>query len=279
MGITNAYTLAVASGDAVTALGRFFTPEPVYLAQGYARFPLFSVGHLLMVAACFAFAMILLRHYQHLPSGMEAGSRRRRQLLAMAGTAVALLAIRDIVMTALGLMQPVFWPLHICNFCEYLALAYALHPHGKLGLCLGDLLFCWAFPGSIGALLFPGWTYCPLLSFASLGGFAEHALLLAFVLCMLSGGGYQPNWRRFWIPTVAALIGGCAFRLLNPLFGTNFFFVTDPAASGPPFVWAARTFGDPAYLAFYLLAAIGIWLVAYGIWQALNRNGHSSRGR
>ena len=41
---------------------------------------------------------------------------------------------------------------------------------------------------------------------------------------------------KVWIPAVAALVGGCAFRLLNPLFGTNFFFVTDPAGVNVQFM-------------------------------------------
>ncbi|MBO4365382.1 MAG: YwaF family protein [Eggerthellaceae bacterium] len=270
--ITDSFLNAFASDDVTHALSWFFTPEPLFMAGGTDRFSQFGAGHLLMVATCLVVALLLARRYQHLPWGLENGSPRRRQLLWMACIALGLLAIRDAFMATRGLMEPVFWPLHICNFCEYLMLAYALYPHGKVGLRLGDLLFCWAFPGSIGALLFPGWRYCPLLSFASLGGFAEHTLLLAFALCMLSGNGYRPNWRRFWLPAIIAAAGGIAFRIINPMWNTNFFFVTNPESSGPPFVWAESIFGDPGYLVFYLMAAIAIWLAAYEIWNLFDRH-------
>lgn len=262
---------ASANSDVSHALGWFFTPEPVFLAEGTNRIGLFGMGHMLMVAACLAVALLLARRYQHLPAGLKSGSPRRRQLLWMACVALGLLVFRDSIIAARGLMTPIFWPLHICNLCEYAMLAYTLHPRGKLSLRLGDLLFCWAFPASVGALLFPGWDYCPLLSCASLGGFAEHTLLLAFVLCMLSGNVYQPDWHRFWFPALVAAAGGLFFRMINPVWDTNFFFVTNPASSGAPFVWAESVFGDPGYLVFYLLAAIAIWLAAYGIWARFRR--------
>ena len=255
----------------------FFTPEPLFLSAGVERIQQFGIGHLAMVATCIALACALVLRYRKLPGGLERHSPRRRQLLLMAAISLGLLASRDITMVLRGLMMPVFWPLHICNFCEYFMFAYALHPHGELGRRLGDLLFCWALTGSLAAMLFPGWRYCPLLSYASIGGFAEHALLLAFSLCIVCGNDYQPNWRRFWFPALAATAGGLAFRMLNPLWGTNFFFVTNPESSGAPFVWAERTFEDPGYLAVYLLAAIAIWMASYGIWVIVsNRTTRSS---
>ena len=241
----------------------FFTPEPILLQRGRG-FATFGREHLLVLACCLLVVALLLRRYRRLPRGLAWGSPRRRMLLACASVPLALLASRDLTMVALGLMSPIFWPLHICNLCEMLALLYALTCSSRAAEPVGELLFAWGATGGISALLFPGWGYCLMFTYASLGGFAEHALLLVCVWAPVLGGDFCPSVRRSWIPVVAVLAFGALFRLANPVFDTNFFFVTT-ALDNPPFQFFYGLLGDPGFLVPYALLAYCTWLAWYAV--------------
>ena len=249
------------------ALGWFFRPEPVWYHHWEGGFALFGAEHLACLAAAAALVAALLRRYRHLDA-----RRRLVQLRAMAGTAVGLVVSKDLVYVALGLFEPLFWPLHICNLCEFVALAYAVAPHSAFGRRMGDVLFCWGITGGLGALLFPGWSYyTPAFCYASVCGFAEHALILSCALCPLSGGDYAPRPRRVWFVVLVSAALGLLFRQVNPLWGTNFFFVTDPVSEGGPFPWLVATFGDEGFLVAYLVGATGTWSACYAVWALATR--------
>lgn len=228
----------------------FLTPEPVLWRSGEGGFVPWGPEHLAMLAALAAVDALLVRRYLR-----RDAQGRRHQLQVMCAVPVALLASRDLQDVALGIFWPQFWPLHVCNLCEYLGLAWVLTDWRPLA----DIYYPWASVGALGALLFPGWAYyCPILSFASLGGFLEHALMVATCCCMVGGGEYVPEYRRLWLPGMAAAGLGLLFRWLNPVFGTNFFFVSSPSA-GSPLVLLADAFGDPGWLAAYLAGAVVVW--------------------
>lgn len=244
-------------------LDAFFVPEPILLERGHG-FALFGPGHCVMLGICLVCAGLLVRRYTRLPTGLAWGRPRRRMLLVLAVIPLALLASRDVVSAALGLLSPVFWPLHICNFCEYLALAFVLACDCPSAYLVGELFFAWSATGALSALLVPGWSYCPLWTYASLGGFAEHTLLLVMVWAPVLGGDFVPDRRHLWIPLVVAIVGGALFRPFNAACGTNFFFVTYPLAN-TPFEWLSDTWGNPGYLVPYLLLSCLLWVGWYAL--------------
>jgi len=259
---------------AFSAQWDFFTPEPVLYHARATGFELFGAGHVLSLALSLAVVALSLGLYLSAPAPIDDGTslHRRRILLVMAGIPVILLTLKCSLYVALGLFEPLFWPLHTCNLCGLFALGYALAPDTSLGRRLADLLFCWGPIGCLGALLFPGWSwYCPAMTLASLCGFVEHALVLACTLCMTFGGDYAPSPRRVWFVLVVTIACGTLFRLANPRLGTNFFFVTNPAAVGGPFPWLVRTFGDPGFLMPYLLLALAFWAMTYGLYRLVPR--------
>lgn len=272
---------ALGIGPVADALGEglawFLTPEPVLLARGEG-FATFGPQRLAVLACCLASFSLLLRRYCRLPAGLAPGSPRRRMLVATSVVPLALLASRDVALAADGLLVPIFWPLHVCNLCEYLALAYALTCDSGAGEPVGEVLFAWGATGGLSALLFPGWSYCPILTYASLGGFAEHTLLLVCAWAPVAGGDFSPSVRRSWIPALAALLAGALFRLANPVFDTNFFFVTQPLAD-TPFEAFADLLGNPGYLVPYALGAYGVWIAWYALAAHLPLSYHASEAR
>ena len=249
----------------------FLTPEPVLYHARAHGFATFGPGHLASLAFATAMVACSLWAYLRLPRNAEEHGAFSPQRLAMirmfAGGAVAIILGKCVWYLALGMFEPLFWPLHMCNLCEFVALGYAIRPRSRVGERLADLLFCWGLTGCPSALLFPGWAwYCPAWSLASLCGFVEHALVLACALCVAVGGEYVPRPGRTWFVATATLVCGCVARVVNPLLGTNFFFVTNPIGAGWPFTWMAATFGDPGFLVAYFALAMLFWCAVYGLY-------------
>ena len=251
----------------MSAVQEFFVPEPVWYYAGSEGFALFGAEHLLALAVCAALIGVLAWQYR----AASAEGRAAQQRL-MAGTAMGLLVAKDLCYIALGLFDPAFWPLHICNFCEYLALAAALAHGTRAGATCRGVLLCWASLACTGALLFPGWRYyTPALTWANVSSFAEHALVLACVVCAAAAREPGPTLSDVRNSALAALALGALARRINPLLGTNFFFVTRPASTGGPFVWLEATFGNPGFLVAYFAAACAFWLALSFAWRPLAR--------
>ena len=247
-------------------LAGFLVPEPVLYHAGAHGFALFGAGHVISLALSLAAVVLAVWGYLRLPAGAEDGPSgpRRTMLVALSGASVAIVVAKCGAYVALGLFEPLFWPLHICNLSEFAALGYALSPRSHVGYRLGDLVFYWGTIGCAGALLLPGWHgYCPAQSLASMCGFAEHALVLACSLCMAAGGDYVPELRGVCFSLLVGAVLGAAFRVVNPLMGTNFFFVTNPWAVGGPFAWMANVFGNPGFLLAYIVSSAALWLIAF----------------
>lgn len=246
----------------------FWAPEPMLYHARALGFEFFGADHLVCLAVSAVLVATVLAVYLQLPAqpGSTMGGTRLKMLRIVTSIPVALVLAKSITYLVLGLFEPLFWPLHVCNLCELVAWGYALAPSTRVGGRCADLLFCWGLTGCPSALVFPGWAwYCPALCFASLCGFVEHALVFACALCAVVGGEYVPQPRRVWFALLVSVVCGVFFRLVNPLLGTNFFFVTNPIGAGGPFPWLVATFGDPGFLVAYLCLAAGAWCAIYGI--------------
>ena len=248
----------------------FFIPEPLWYLDGGEGFALFGAEHLVALAACVALIAALAVLYRS-----ASNDGRALQQRIMAGTAVGLLVAKDVSYLVLGLFTPEFWPLHICNFCEYLAVLAAFASATRVGRTARGVLLCWASLGCTGALLFPGWSYyTPALTWANVSGFAEHALVLGCVVCMAAAREPGPTLLDVRNSALAALACGVLARRVNPLLGTNFFFVTRPASVGGPFPWAVATFGEAGFLVAYLAAACAFWFALHLVWCAWAHSEH-----
>lgn len=250
----------------------FFTPAPLMLAG--PGFALFGPEHLAWLAASAALVVIVVRGYLRLPGDTARGGPRRRMMVAVAAVPVALSASQDLVMVRAGVFGAQWWPLHTCNLCEFLALAYALRPSRPVG----EILFALGTVGALLALLFPGWTYCPPLTWPVVCGFVEHALIVAFVLMLAVAGDLRPELRRIWQP-IAFVIGYLlVFYPFNKAFDTNFGFVNVPQ-EGSPLAWFAQAFGIPGYLVPFAASILAAWVALYRVWDALERRGVLARWR
>lgn len=170
------------------------------------------------------------------------------------------LASEDGLMIASGTFWPAWWPLHLCNFAEFFCVGYAIRPNRACR----ELLLTVGISGSLCAMLFPGWSYCPAYSWPVICGFVEHALIFAVTLCALADWRTCPRWRDLWLTVVFLACYGVFFRRFNATMGANFGFVTRPAEGSPMVGWE-QDFGNPGYLVPYALAfaagAVGLHAV------------------
>jgi hypothetical integral membrane protein (TIGR02206 family) len=236
----------------------FFEPEPLLMHENRG-FDMYGPEHAVALVACIFFIWLLTRRYLRLPQGMRWGSERRSQLLAMAVAPLALLASRDLIMVVEGCFSDFYLPLHSCNICEFIDLAYVIWPTAWLG----DIVFTLGFLGGVAALLMCGWSYCPIWSYASVGGFVEHSLLVAFALCITLGRDFEPDERRIWRPILFTTVMGLLARVFNSFHGTNFCFVSWPVG-GTPLELFYDWFGNPGYLVPY---AIGVFLCFWVLYR------------
>lgn len=232
------------------------------LPEGYG-WPLFGPVHLAWLAASCALIAFCVLHYRALATEKA----RKRMTYVVAIVPLILLASQDLGFIVTGTFTPNRWPLHSCNACEYLGILYAAWP----APWIGETLFCLSATGAVCALLFPGWAWCLPLAWPVICGFAEHSLMLAFVLMKLSTGELRPSLKRLW-QAVAFSSAYLVFCLLvNARFGTNFMFVSVPA-EGSPLEAFAQLFGWPGYLVPYALGILGIWVLMHKAYDRLHRS-------
>ena len=249
----------------------FFTAEP--LMWSGPGFDVFGPAHLAWLVVCAALVFSLVWAYARLPEGLEPKGPRRTMLLVVGIIPIALRVTHDGLSVAAGVYTPIWWPLHLCNLCELLCLTYALRP----GRALGNVVFSLTTLGSTLALLFPGWSYCPPLTYASLCGFLGHALMLAFALMIVVGRDVRPGMRDVWQPVVALVAYACAIYPFNKAFGTNFAFLSKPA-NNSPLVAMAEAFGNPGYLVPYAVCVLLVMLAQFALCELSSRGGRGRRG-
>lgn len=261
----------------------FFEPSPVTIERRgiVSTWAFFGPEHLMWLAACALCGSALVLLYQRLPGDANGHSPRRRMRLAVAAVPLVLLLSQDLAMVATNTFTVSWWPLHSCNLCELLCLVYALLPasvpgHGLKPL-IGEVLFTLGLTGAAFALLFPGWYYCDAWSWPSLCGFAEHSLIIVFVIMLLVSGELQPRLQDLWKAVLFSAACAAAARVFNARFGTNFFFVSSPML-GTPLVAFEQVLGNPGYLVPFAALVIALWWGEHLLWDALHaRRAHQKR--
>lgn len=261
-----------------------FTAEPLLVHSG--GFPLFGKAHLLWLAACLIVICLVRWAYRHALHAASAGAAGHAPVAASpypgssvlrvaAFLALAFLASDDILMASQGVFTRVWWPLHFCNFAEYLCLIYAIHPNKPCR----ELLLTLGLPGGLAAMLFPGWTECPPYTWPVICGFMEHALIFSVSLCAVDSSQDVPRPRDSWISFAFVAAYTLFFRWFNARMGTNFGFVSAPAYGSPLEQWY-DALGDPGYLVPYAAAFVVVCLVLH-LWMERRRRsmeGPAKRG-
>lgn len=223
-------------------LADFLCVDVVWWGRGGRGFDLLGPEHLAVLALCAAAVALAVAAYKRLPEGCGKGSLRRRALLAVSSAELCSLALTNVLTALEGAYTAAKVPLYTCNLCEALDLADAVRPRRWLDAsCLAMGVF-----GGACALVFCGWSGCPIWSVSSVAGFFEHSCIVAFPLMKVAGGDYAPRPSDALAPSLVTMADLAVAVPYNVAFGTNFMFVPDPHGV-VPLQGIHDALGNPAY--------------------------------
>jgi uncharacterized membrane protein YwaF len=190
---------------------------------------------------------------------------------AAAVALIALEAAQDAYLLITG-VEPVMehLPLHLCSLGIFVNL-YGAFSQSRLSAALREISLMLIAPGAVFALLFPDWTYMPLLSALSVIGFISHTLLVAVPLMMLRAGAVRPAVRHSWYPLAFLAVVSPPVFLFDRVFGYNYLFLRSPV-EGTPLAWWAARLGEPGYLLGVLLMILALLALEYAAVYACGRD-------
>lgn len=229
---------------------------------GDKGFSYFAAGHILwLVSAIIAcIAGVLVYRRLSVPG-------RRKFFMVFALSLATIELIRQIAFIAVGRWSVAFLPLHICSIHIFVCLAQAFRP-GKMK---EEILYCLCLPGSLIALLVPGWSVLPLDNFFCIQSFIVHTMLLMAPLLLLVGG-FRPNYKMLGKCLVPFLVVCPFLYVFNKIFATNFAFLNFPGC-GNPLSWFASLWGNPGYLFGIPILLAGVWAILYLPYTLFQRYG------
>jgi hypothetical integral membrane protein (TIGR02206 family) len=174
---------------------------------------------------------------------------------------------KDFILFVSGRFSPQELPFDMCELAVYISLFHAF-THSRM---TGELLYCLCMPGALAALIFPNWNSYPQINFINLTSFFMHALLVIYPLMLLISRKLIPSIRFYPLVWVFLFFAVPFVRLLNRIYGTNFFFLNIPSKDSP-LVFIYNLFGADYYLLGYACLVISINLLMYLPYLRKKRN-------
>ncbi|MCR5576300.1 MAG: YwaF family protein [Oscillospiraceae bacterium] len=235
----------------------------------------FGAGHLMYLAFFLALTLCCAHVYKKLDSG------RRKRADRILSAAVFFFALCAYGITALlGHFSRYALPLHVCSLMFFLAPVHARTAGARPGSFaeklhgfLGAALFHPGLLGALSALLFPDWLDCPFWHYLSISAFLAHGLLLVYGASLLVGIAEAKDQRGLFLRDLksSALflsVGALVMFFFDRATGTNYWFMAGPS-SGSPFTGIYARSGYGGYLLAYILTALAVTALWYGLRYAL----------
>jgi len=159
-----------------------------------------------------------------------------------------------------------FLPLHLCNLGIFVNLA-ASFSRGKVQAFFAEISLILIMPGSVGALLFPDWTYRPFWSVISMLCFLTHSLTAFIPLVFLIKQKAHVKFRHLWYSYLFLLVAVPPIYLLDRYAGQNYMFLMYPTQDSPLSLIFGLT-GEKFYLAGLASLLTVILVIEYAIYEA-----------
>lgn len=160
-------------------------------------------------------------------------------------------------------------PLHLCNIGIFVNLLASITP-GKLRSFFAEVSLVLILPGSLGALLFPDWTYRPFWSAISMLCFFTHTLIVFVPLLFFVKNIARVNFKHFWYPYLFLALVTPPIYILDRKYGVNYFFLMYPSEDSP-LKWIFNITGGNFYLAGLVLLVTLMLLVSYSVCIAVRK--------
>lgn len=191
----------------------------------------------------------------------SAPQRRGKILFSLATFVILNEILKDLYLLALGELQWMHMPLHLCGINVLAITAYQWSKKKKLA----EWLYAMSLPGGLVALISPDWSKLPVLNIMYLQTNTIHTALVLFPILLLLSG-FRPSGRRFLsIAPILFLIAALIYPL-NKILETNFLFL-NWAPIGTPFAAFEELLGNPGYLLAFGALLLFVWLLMYLPWR------------
>ena len=211
------------------------------------------IGMLITIAVIVAAGLLITRR--------SSGKNAQRTALILAVITLAAELFQDFLLVREGGNIINFLPLHLCNIGIFVNLLAAL-TKAKFQSYFAEVSLVLIAPGSLGALLFPDWTYRPLLSTISILCFLTHTLLVFIPLMYLVRKSVRVSFKHFWYSYLFLALVVPPIRLLNEKAGQNYMYLMYPPKSSP-LEWIYNQTGDTYYTAGLVLFITVLLLLEY----------------
>lgn len=176
---------------------------------------------------------------------------------------------QDILLVREGGSIVDFLPLHLCNLGIFVNLLASL-TRGKVRAFFAEVSLVLILPGSIGALLFPDWTYRPFWSPVSMLCFFTHTLIVFIPLIFLVRNIIHVSFKHFWYSYLFLALVTPPIYLLDSRLGQNYFFLMYPTKDSPLELIFNIT-DEKLYPAGLLMLITLMLLISYSVCIAIRR--------
>ena len=178
-------------------------------------------------------------------------------------------ALLDVFLFIDGRDVLAFLPLHLCNLGIFVNLLAAF-TKGKVQAFFAEVSLVLIMPGSLGALLFPDWTYKPFWSYIPLMCFLTHSLLVLIPLVFLAARKIHVTFAHFWYSYAFLLFAVPIVYFVNLLTEMNYMYLRFPPEDSP-LEWIFRLTGERYYLAGLVLLLTSVLLLEYPAYWAAGK--------
>lgn len=183
--------------------------------------------------------------------------------------------VKLVVVVQQGKSLLYYLPIHLCGLAIVLLMLHIYRPTALVQ----EILFSLTLPGAFIALLFPGWSDEPVMSFIHIHSFIYHGIITGYPIMILASGELRPNYRNLWKVTIVLLLVIPIVYFFNASSGTNYMFLNRPIANSP-LMLIYNTFGKNGYIAGLFLVAVVIWLLQYSVYAIASRiKQHHGQGK
>ena len=131
--------------------------------------------------------------------------------------------VQDVLLVREGYNVPEFLPLHLCNLGLFVNILASV-TRGRARAFLAEVSLVLILPGSVGALLFPDWTYRPFWSPVSMLCFFTHSLIVFVPLVFLVRDNVHVSFKHFWYSYLFLALVTPPIYFIDRRFGVNYFF-------------------------------------------------------
>lgn len=224
-------------------------------------FLVFDTVHLSWIICILVFCIGMTFLYRSSTTRLKTAIRRTIAYTLLIGE-----IIKIVVVLSLGKSLLYYLPIHLCGLAIVLIM---FHAYRSIPL-ITEILFSLTLPGAAIALLFPGWTDEPVMSFLHIHSFMYHALILTYPIMLLAASEMIPRAKRLWQVALFLLVTIPLIYWFNKVFETNYMFLNWPIPNSP-LMEIYHLFGKQGYVFGLMLVAVVLWVIQYGIWELVSR--------